>query len=90
MINIIPTTDWDRQNRPKNYSQLLNEDEWYAVVNELGEVNERTEEAWCITEIFKMVQQISISGDWEYATTHDFQKIFDILETQYKNQYCQN
>jgi len=84
MINIIPATDWDRENRPRNYSSILNEDEWYAVVNELGEVNDRTEEAWGIGEILTMVQKVSICGTWEYATTHDFQKIFDLLELQYK------
>jgi len=84
MINIIPATDWDREFRPRNYSSILNEDEWYAVMNELGEVNDRTEEAWEVSEILRMVQKVSICGTWEYATIHDFQKIFDLLELQYK------
>ena len=84
MIDVILATDWDREHRPRNYSSILNDDEWYAVMNELGEVNDRTEEAWCVTEILEMVKNVSISGDWEYATTHDFQLVFNQLELQYK------
>jgi len=84
MITITETTDWDREHRPKNYSSILDDNNWYSIMNELGELNDRTQEAWDVTEILTMVQQVSICGTWQYATTHDFQVIFDKLDLQYK------
>jgi hypothetical protein len=84
MIQIQEVTKWDIDNRPRNYSSILNDNEWYAVMNELGEVNDRTEEAWDVSELLSMVQKVSICGTWQYATTHDFQRIFNLLEARYK------
>ena len=81
MIKVIPTTDWDRENRPKNFSSILSDDQWFSMCNELGDLNDRQGEGWCITEVLGFLPQISLSGDWQFATINEYQKIFDHLES---------
>jgi hypothetical protein len=84
MINVNEVTQWDIDNRPANLSKLLTDDEWYSIMNELGEVNERTNDGWTAIEILDQVQKVSICGTFEYATTHDFQKVFDKLDLAFE------
>jgi len=82
MINVQPTTEWDRENRPKNYSSILSDDQWFSMANELGEVNDRMNESWSLEETFNLVSKFSLSGDWQFATLNEYQKVFDYFEAQ--------
>ena len=73
-------TEFDREIRPSNLSKMLSDKEWFAMCNELGEVNERKNESWSLSEVFNIVKQVSICGTWEYATIHDFSRALNHLD----------
>ena len=52
-----------------------------AMANELGEVNERMNEGWSIEEVFGLLPQISLSGDWQFATINEYQEVFNYFES---------
>ena len=72
-------TDYDREIRPPNGSKMLTDKQWYNMCNELGEINEVTNECWSISEVLDLVRQVSMCGTWGYATTHDFNKALTFL-----------
>ena len=80
MINVTTHTKQDITNRPRNFSSILSDDEWYAMCNELGELNERQNDGWTLREIFEKVKLVSLSSDYEYAVLNDFQEVFDSIE----------
>jgi len=81
---IKPHTQWDIDNRIENFSKIMNEDEWYSFMNELGELNDNTEEGWNPLEIMQMADTNGYGVF--YVTTHCVKIIMDKLQVSYNNE----
>ena len=79
MIKVLPTTPEQVKYYTRNLSQMLSDDQWYSMVEELGFINETFREGWSLKEVFELVQEVSICGTSEFATIHDFQAVFNKL-----------